>query len=81
MKVAWRIRLCGIVAIVAERTRGRAIAIAVDSAFDANYRPKFTNARAVRAPEHDAWAEQDSSRVPWDEADLPFPDYHERKTA
>lgn len=71
MKRAWYVTLCGVTGVVAARTRGQAIGVAFRSALEANYQPKWTKARCVRAPRHDEWAEQDSSRSVWLEEELP----------
>lgn len=72
MKRAWRTTACGIASIVAADTRAKAVEITYRSALDANFhRVKWTDVRAVRAPEHDAWAEADASGACWEENLLP----------
>lgn len=73
MKRAWRVRLVGVETIVAATTRGRAIALTVRSAQDANYACRFPDAKCRRAPEHDGWAALDASNACWQEQYLPAP--------
>ena len=71
--IAFRTTFLGITSIVAAETRGKAIASTLKSADSAGYdvRGGWQKVRAVRAPEHDAWAEVDATGVPWDERLLP----------
>ncbi len=73
MRRAWRTKAMGITSIVSAETRGGAISITVRSAHDAGYDSvKWTEVKAVRAPEHDAWAEVDETRRCWGERYLPL---------
>jgi len=58
VKKAWRVSLMGHSGITASLTRGKAIALMYAAAIEAGYRVKFTDAKAIRAPEYDAWAGQ-----------------------
>jgi hypothetical protein len=70
---AWRTTACGIESIVAAETRNQARSRTARSAFDANFQVRFTEVKARRAPEHDAWAEMDASNACWEESLLPAP--------
>lgn len=72
-KVAWRTTMHGLTSIVAAYTRGQARARTVESSRDAGYGGDMRDVRAVRAPEHDAWASETESRACWLEEYLPSP--------
>lgn len=67
MRVAWRTKVIGIESICSAETRAKAKYKTLRSAFDAHYQINWNEIRAVRAPEHDAWAEEDESRICWGE--------------
>ena len=72
MKKAWRITFNGLDGIAAASTRGQAHAMAWRLVkLELGYRTTWGKIRVVRAPKHDAWAEQDSTGVCWDENLLP----------
>jgi len=73
MKKAWRVNLCGVDSIVAAETRGQAVQRTISSAREVGYKPKWTDARCVREPKHDGWAEVDASGGCWNESNLPNP--------
>lgn len=71
MRRAFRTVAADVTSIVAADSRAHAIAITLRSANEVGYRVKFTEVRAIRAPEHDAWAAVDETRHPWGEKYLP----------
>lgn len=71
MKKAWLTRACGIRAVVAAETRGKAKAITLASAFDANYPIKFKDVTAVRWPKGDGWAAEATHPGPLDPWEVP----------
>jgi hypothetical protein len=72
MKRAWRTFAMGVESIVAASSRGQAIARTLKSIDEAGYRGiTFKNIRAIRAPQHDRWAEVDASSHCWSEQYLP----------
>ena len=73
MKKAWRITFNGSVGIIASETRSKARAAVMRSALEV-YDKRDVNwvkIQVIRAPEHDRWAEVDSTGNCWDETLLP----------
>lgn len=72
-KRAFRTTCCGVTSVVAAKSAAEAKAITMRAALEVYDRRqvKYTEVRAVRVKEHDAWAESDSTGRIWDEKQLP----------
>lgn len=71
MKRAWRVTAAGTTVVVAADRRSRAVQLCHRAANEAGYVVDWQDVRAIRAPEHDAWATTDPGTRCWDEEYLP----------
>ena len=73
MKKAFALTFGVTTGIMAAETHGQAKFRLFRELKDIGYRPTVSAIRCRRAPEHDAWAEQDSTGICWDAQFLPKP--------